>query len=348
MRTIQKKWIRDSSKAMLTAMPPASRWHIDERMVALKAQHKGQSVVYGVKANPGYKTTEEDVIKFGCTYDFHRRMGEYRFAISAVVVVPTPFPRAAEVVLHYLFQNCRLYALETVKASPERLKAALDHAVKCVDVAVDDMGHAAPVTTHRAYDGNLCKYMIELLNNAEPPTPIKAPEDTPLSPYDCVAEAQLEAKRHRVEEREAKRRRVEEAPGGKVSQANTVQRFVQERCVLERYRADVAGGAPYPTFTPFIALWETFKLWCRGNTDMVDNEKLFGRLLTPITGGSKSRRFNKKRVPSDTWGEWTEAHRTDPRKLAKGRVGIRFKTSAELCALTQNQEHPKKNSKIPI
>ena len=40
--------------------------------------------------------------------------------------------------------------------------------------------------------------------------------------------------------------------------------------------------------------------------------------------------MNKKKEPRDAWIHWTLAHRADPKKLAKGRAGIRFKTKDEL------------------
>ena len=327
-RTIQQQWIRDASKALLLTMPRVSLWPIDEQMVALKAQYKGKSVVYGLCPGQGYNATSVNSHKYGCTYDFHKRMCQYRFDVSAVVVVPTPFPHAAEVVLHYLFQNSRLFALETVEASPELLKAALDHAVRCVAVAVADMGHTAPATTHRAYDHCLCKHMNELLSNEGPPTPIKAPEDTPLSPYDCVELGKAEAKRQQEEQRttvEAKRA------------INPIGKFIKDTCVLEQFRVvDASGGdcAKVRTFTPVAALFKAYGEWLDENQntdhDVVRNSKHFGCLLTPIVGATKQYRLNKEVEPKDTWGLWGNQALVNKSKQVTGRFGIRFKATPEL------------------
>ena len=255
----------------------------------------------------------------------------------------TPFPRAAEGVVKNILRDCRVYAEETVKLTAERLQAVMVHAVRSVDAVVAAMGHTPPNTTHRAYDSILCKYMVALLKN-EAPRGINSPEDTPLHPNDCAAEAKAEAKRQQGVEREVKRQREEEGLEEKRAsakrrraeaqdaevvmerkRAESVQRFLKERCTLEEYRTDVAAWK-VRAFTPFNALWKAYQVWAEEQSGggVAPTSNSFGRLLTPFVGGSKHHRLNMDFQPKYTWNLWNQKCLTDPAKRIRGRFGVRF------------------------
>ena len=260
LRTIQIKRFCKDSAALHKTILPQRKWKTDDRTTELKELHKGRSVIYGIKQHDGYKATEKHIFKIGRADDFNARFESYREAQSAVFVMDTPFPRAAEGVVKNILRNCRVWAEETVKLTAERLQAVMVHAVRSVDAVVAAMGHTPPNTTHRAYDSNLCKYMVALLKNETTAT-IRSPEDTPLHPNDCVGneKRKFEAEREeeRVEDRRlaevkrvsAKRRREEARNAAGLEEERqekrkkSVQRFVKECCVVEEYRCRRAGSA---------------------------------------------------------------------------------------------------------
>ena len=163
-------------------------------------------------------------------------------------------------------------------------------------------------------------------------------EEVKRSKQEAKQKAALVAKRKRQEEleealNEAKRSKQEAkqkadavVADAKSADALCLDRYLHECCDLEDYRTDV-GDAKVHAFTPFKALWEMYQGWGEGQEGgVVFNKKSFGRALTPIVGEPISKRLNKKREPPVAWMHWTQAHHDNPQKVAKGRLGIRFKT----------------------
>ena len=334
MLTIQLERFGKRNDALFQTIPRQTPWEIDDRTTSLKELHKGRSVIYGIRQHHGYKATEEDIFKFGCADDFNARFESYREAQSAVLVMDTPFPRAAEAIVSHTLRDCKVHAKETAKVRYETLRDVMVHAVRSVDAIVAAMGHTPPTTTHRAYDRKLRRFLKQYFDSKSQ-SPIASPEDTPLDPKDCVAKAKVEAKRKLGEEKVAKRKRGEEERELKRKRGEEVKRqrgnalasfvgsFLEDDCVRDphaawgkRYNHGMAEYVSTLYGEPGCGYID----WCQRNLAKPMKCGEFGESLTLLFGKTNS-----------TWLRLGD-------KRGRAYLGVRLKTDQEKQGVEQPME----------